>query len=353
MLVDDYYYELPEDLIAAWPAARRDESRLLVLRGNEPLAHRDFRDLPEYLRPGDLLVVNDTRVIPARLYAKRATGARVEILLLREEDDSPAKAPRWRALLKPAKKVAINESLMLAEEHFARVIAIHESGERTVEFITPDFRALLATHGLMPVPPYILKRRAAEPQATGDDRLRYQTVYARSEGSVAAPTAGLHFTEELLATLRAKNIATASVTLHVGAGTFQTMEPATRVEDHVMHEELYDIPTPTAAAITRTRAAGGRVIAVGTTSVRTLESAWDPATGSVRPGPGATRLMITPGSRLQLVDGIVTNFHLPRSTLLLLVSAFAGRERILAAYAEAIRLRYRLYSYGDAMLILP
>ncbi|MCC6546092.1 tRNA preQ1(34) S-adenosylmethionine ribosyltransferase-isomerase QueA [Candidatus Sumerlaeota bacterium] len=354
MLVDDFFYELPEELIAAWPAERRDESRLLVMEGDQPLRHREFRDLPEFLRAGDLLVMNDTRVIPARLHAARKSGGRVEVLLLKEEADSAPGNPRWRALMKPAKKVAVGESLQLGGGDSVRVVAVHESGERTVEFTTKDFRALLAAHGAMPIPPYIVKRRASESNESGaDDRQRYQTIYARSDGSVAAPTAGLHFTEGLLARLRGTGIGIAFVTLHVGAGTFQTMEPGTDVSAHVMHEEVYDVPSETADAVARTRAAGGRVVGIGTTSVRTLESAWDAGRGAVRVGPGETRLMIVPGAKLNVVNGLVTNFHLPRSTLLLLVSAVAGRERILAAYGEAIRLRYRFYSYGDAMLILP
>jgi S-adenosylmethionine:tRNA ribosyltransferase-isomerase len=359
MNVEDFVFHLPEELIASHPAERRDGSRLLVVRRDPAavLEHRSFSDLPEYLQPGDLLVMNNSRVIPARLAARRATGGKVEILLLSPVGEAWQREATWRALVRPAKKIDKHEVLTVLDGLLtAEVIAEHDAGERTVRFhAAADFRELLDQAGQMPLPPYILKRRTAEHAPLYDpaDRERYQTIYAKPEGSVAAPTAGLHFTPELLARLRAGGVETAFVTLHVGAGTFQGMAEGTRVEDHQMHFEEYEVPAETAAAVNRARAEGRRVVAVGTTSVRTLESAADPESGRVREGPGRTNLMITPGRHLRVVDALVTNFHLPRSTLLLLVSAFAGRERIMQAYGEAVRQKYRFFSYGDAMLLLP
>lgn len=357
MLADDFVFDLPEELIAARPVERRDASRLMVLgAGAETsIEHRHFSDLPEYLRAGDVLVLNNSRVIPARLFAHRATGGSVELLLLHPE----GAAETWRGLVRPARKIHAGERLAVAEGLEAEIIAEHEVGERTIRFhCAGDFRAALDRVGQMPLPPYILKRRAEE---AGDgphrdelheaaDRERYQTVYAQPEGSVAAPTAGLHFTEELLGRMRGMGVELVFVTLHVGAGTFQLMQEGGHVEDHRMHFEDYEVPVETAERVNAARREGRRIVAVGTTSARTLEAAFDKAAG-LRAGSGRTNLMITPGHDWRVVDVLVTNFHLPRSTLLLLVSAFSGRERILHGYAEAVRQKYRFFSYGDAMLL--
>lgn len=353
MNVEDFVFELPEELIAAHPSARRDESRLLVLPRTGAFEHRRFRDIAEYLRPGDLLVVNDSRVLPARLHARRATGGRVEILLLHPEAASDR---HWRAFVRPAKKIHTGDVLTIAEGFTAEVTGEHEAGERALAFTCDGpFREALERYGQLPLPPYIVKRREAlhEPAYEEADRERYQTVYARQDGSVAAPTAGLHFTEDLLAQLQTAGVGLARVTLHVGAGTFQTMEEGGRVEEHRMHFEEYEVSEETAALVTAARREGRRVIAVGTTSVRTLESAWNDAESSLVAGASRTNLMIAPGYRYRAVDAIITNFHLPRSTLLLLVGAFIGRERMLEAYQEAIAQRYHFFSYGDAMLLLP
>lgn len=356
MNVDDFVYDLPEELIATHPAERREEARLMVLPPGEGILHRRFADLPGLLRPGDLLVRNDSRVLPARLAGRRASGGAVEVLLLHPLNDGGG-APEWEALVRPGRKLREGEVVHLGLEGAlaAEIGARLEGGARRVRFQCPaeEFRALLERHGRLPLPPYILRRRAALAEADygPEDAERYQTVYARAEGSVAAPTAGLHFSPELLASLDAMGVRTAEVTLHVGAGTFQTMEPGGRVEEHQMHFEEYQVPAETADAVNMARRQGRRVIAVGTTTVRTLEAAADAAGGVLRPGSGTTSLMIAPGHRFRLVDALITNFHLPRSTLLLLVSALVGRERLLRAYKEAIAQRYRFFSYGDAMFL--
>ncbi len=354
MKADDFTFDLPEELIAAHPAEQRDRSRLLVVPRRGSFLHRSFRHIGEFLRPGDLLVLNDSRVIPARLFARRGTGGQVELLFLEPEPDAGGEV--WRALVRPSKKLREGEALRAAGTELTLRTALGR-GEWVV---APGpggegIRSLLGRAGEMPLPPYILKRRSAlhEGRTAPEDPERYQTVYARAEGSVAAPTAGLHFTRELLKELRGRGVRTAAVTLHVGAGTFLGLEEGSDVESHLMHREWYTIPEETAAAVAGTRRGGGRVVAVGTTAVRALESAWDEAGGAPRPGPDSTRLMIAPGYRFRAVDAMVTNFHLPRSTLLLLVCAFTGRERLLQAYTEAVAERYRFFSYGDAMLLLP
>lgn len=317
----------------------RDSSRLLVLhRDTGTLEHRVFRDLPEYLRPEDLLVLNNTRVLPVRLRGRRATGAEVEILLLK------AVGERWEALVRPGRRLRPGTRLRFGAG--AIEIVLGEPTERGTRLVTVehqgDLRAALERAGEMPVPPYI-ERPLADPND-------YQTVYAEREGAVAAPTAGFHFTPALLNTMRTRGVGIAFVTLHVGLGTFRSVE----VEDvarHRMDAEYCEVSAEAAAAITGARPRGGRVVAVGTTVVRTLESRAR-GDGTMVAGAGPTDLFITPGFRFRAIDALVTNFHLPRTTLLMLVSAFAGRERILAAYAEAIRRRYRFYSFGDAMLIL-
>lgn len=355
MNVDDYAYELPEELIATHPAHRREESRLMVLPAGGGLEHRRFAGLPELLREGDLLVRNNSRVLPARLPGRRASGGAVEVFLLHPLER--AGAPEWEALVRPGRKLREGEVVLLGADGSleAEIAERREGGARRVRFRCPpaEFPALLRRHGQLPLPPYILRRRAAGAEVLygPEDSERYQTVYARPEGSVAAPTAGLHFSRGLLARLDAMGVRVSDVTLHVGAGTFQTMEPGGHVENHRMHFEEYEIPGEAADAVNTARREGRRVIAVGTTSVRTLESAVNPESGLVEPGTAATNLMIAPGYQFRAVDALITNFHLPRSTLLLLVSALVGRERLLAAYGEAIRERYRFFSYGDAMFL--
>jgi S-adenosylmethionine:tRNA ribosyltransferase-isomerase len=338
-----YDYPLPAELVAQEPLARRDASRLLVLeRATGVLSHRTFGDLPELLRAGDLLVTNRSRVFPARLLGRREGGGAAEVLLVRRREPAV-----WDAMVRPGRRLRPGTTVDVAPGFRLRVEAAPAPGRvRTVRLLLDglDPDAAIARHGHVPLPPYI--RRADRPE----DRERYQTVYARETGSVAAPTAGLHFTPELLDRLRDRGVARAEVVLHVGPGTFRPVE-VRDVREHRVDPERFTIPPETAATVERARADGRRVVAVGTTATRALESAVD-AFGRVRPGEGETDLVIVPGVRFQVVDALLTNFHLPRSSLLLLVSAFAGRERVLATYAEAVRRRYRFYSYGDAMLVV-
>ncbi|MGE5232797.1 MAG: tRNA preQ1(34) S-adenosylmethionine ribosyltransferase-isomerase QueA [Acidobacteriota bacterium] len=337
MLTRDFDFDLPDDRIAQH-AVPRGESRLLVLDAPGEARHRRIADLPGLLRPGDLLVVNNTRVIPARLFARRAaTGGEVEILLVER-----IAAQEWDALVKPGRRARPGTRLRFGDELEAEVIAKREDGRHRLRFSRP-VEGLLDRLGHVPLPPYI--RRADE----AADRERYQTVFASRPGAIAAPTAGLHFSAELLAAVVARGIERAEVTLHVGIGTFKPVT-AELVHEHHMETERYEVPAATATAVRRARARGGRVVAVGTTVVRTLEAAAREGGGQVAAGSGTTDLFITPGFRFQAVDVLLTNFHLPRSTLLMLVCAFAGRERVLEAYREAIARRYRFYSYGDAML---
>jgi len=349
----DFDYELPKELIAKYPPERRDESRLLVMwRGTGSVEHRVFRDIVEYLNPGDLLVVNESRVIPARLLGrKRGTGGKVEMFALRELTSGAAgplhaALPRWEVLVRPGARIREGTVLEFGDGRLtAEVTAVLPDGRREVALsFAGDFETVLDELGQVPLPPYI--DRDPEPS----DRDRYQTVYARVPGAVAAPTAGLHFTDPLLDELAAKDVGVAKVVLHVGIGTFRpvaTEDP----EEHEMEEERFDVSEKAAGAINETRERGGRVVAVGTTSVRVLETVAD-EDGRIVPGSGASRLFIRPPYRFRCVDVLITNFHLPRSTLLMLVSAFGGREAVLAAYEEAVRERYRFYSYGDAMLLL-
>ncbi|MEQ8820359.1 MAG: tRNA preQ1(34) S-adenosylmethionine ribosyltransferase-isomerase QueA [Sumerlaeia bacterium] len=356
MLTSDYDYDLPEELIAPHPAPERDASRLMVVpregEGLDGVAHRVFRDIEGYLRPGDLLVMNDSRVMPARIFGQRLPGrGACEALLLEPLPPGEGGGARWLAMMRPGRKLKPGTEIEFAPGFTATVQDIAPGGERVLAFAPEvDVQAQLEAIGHMPLPPYILARRADHADVP-EDRERYQTVYAKDVGSVAAPTAGLHFTEALLGRLAAKGVEQARVTLHVGAGTFQGIATDS-VEDHAMHSEHYHVGEETAAAVNRAKAEGRRVIAVGTTSVRTLESAVG-EDGLLRAERRATKLMIVPGYRFRIVDGLITNFHLPRSTLLCLVSALIGRERLLALYEEAIRERYRFYSYGDAMAILP
>jgi S-adenosylmethionine:tRNA ribosyltransferase-isomerase len=355
MLLTQFDYDLPAELIAQEPAPERDASRLLVLeRRSGALQHRTFADLPEYLRAGDVLILNDTRVLPARLYGVFEDGKSVEALLIQPVGDGC-----WEALVKPAKQARVGRRLSLACGRLpAEVVTLGLHGRRTLRLSADvDLHAILEAYGVMPLPPYI-KRRAArsEPRAdTGEsapdsDRERYQTVYAEKAGAVAAPTAGLHFTRALLDRIRGLGVQVCPLTLHVGPGTFVPVR-AEDITEHRMEAERYAIPDETAAAVTAARREGRRVLAVGTTSMRSLEHAAR-GRGAVRPGPGAADLFITPGYRFQAVDLFLTNFHLPRSTPLILVAAFAGLALTRRAYAEAIAARYRFYSYGDAMLIL-
>jgi S-adenosylmethionine:tRNA ribosyltransferase-isomerase len=348
MNVDEFDFELPDALIAQDPPQERGGSRLLVVHRTGGIEHTAFANLAEYLVPGDLLVVNNTRVFPARLLGRRVpSGGGVECLLLRELPTSN----RWDALVHPGQKLKTGARMVFERAGITvhgEVLAMHFQGRRTIRLWT-DHRDGLANAidrvGHIPLPPYIKRGDAAS------DRERYQTVYARERGSVAAPTAGLHFTAGQLASLALRGVERVEVTLHVGYGTFKPVK-VDRVEDHVIDPEQFIVPAETAGALTRAKRERRRIIAVGTTSVRTLESLVVREDGAVMPASGETLLFIRPGHQFQLVDAMITNFHLPRSSLLMLVSAFAGTERILAAYRDAVEHGYRFYSYGDAMLIL-
>ena len=340
MKTSDFDYELPQELIAQTPVEPRDSSRLLVYhRDTGAVEHKIFRDVIDYLNPGDVLVINQTRVIPARLYGvKEGTGGAIEFLLLRRLNLTD-----WEVILKPGKKAKPGARFVFGNgELVAEILTISEDGGRTVRFFYEGvFEDVLDRLGQMPLPPYIHEKL--------EDKTRYQTVYARTEGSAAAPTAGLHFTRELLEKLRDKGVAIAPVMLHVGLGTFRPVKE-TEITDHVMHTEFFSVPAASAELINSRRAAGGRVICVGTTSCRTLESASD-ADGTVRAMSGDTGIFIYPGYRFKATDALITNFHLPESTLLMLVSAFYDREKMLAAYRTAVAERYRFFSFGDAMFI--
>lgn len=355
--LSDFDFVLPEAQIAQSPAARRDASRLLAVnRWSGGLFHRGFAELPSLLRERDLLVVNDTRVVPARLIGqKEGTGGRVELLVVRPAASTGAALALgarvdsldWLCIGQASKGLKPGVRASFAAGLRAEVLESLGGGEVRVRFESEAAQSLseaLAAAGRLPLPPYI------EREPEGADAERYQTIYARAAGSVAAPTAGLHFTPEIFAALEARGVKRASVTLDVGPGTFLPV----REDDldlHRMHPERFDVPEETAEAIAQTRAVGGRVIAVGTTVVRTLESATEAESGAVRSGPGETRMFIRPGYVFRQVDALLTNFHLPKSTLVMLVSAFLGRERTLAAYAEAVERGYRFFSYGDAMFI--
>lgn len=341
----DFYYHLPEELIAQHPMEKRDHSRLMVLdRQNHTLEHKHFYDIPDYIRPEDVLVINNSKVIPARLYghAEGRPEAGIELLLLRQRA-----ADTWECLVKPGKRAKPGHRMVFGEGMLTgEVVELVEEGNRLIRF---DFDRekyeniynILHEIGLMPLPPYITERLS--------DRDRYQTVYAKTEGSAAAPTAGLHFTPELLDALRAKGVAIAPVMLHVGLGTFRPVKEDA-ITDHVMHTEFFSVPAESARLINERRTAGGRVICVGTTSCRTLESASDES-GTVHAMEGDTGIFIYPGYRFKAVDALITNFHLPESTLLMLVSAFYDREHMMKAYEVAVEEKYRFFSFGDAMLI--
>ena len=340
MNVSDFYYDLPEELIAQTPIEKRDESRLMVLnRANQTIEHKTFKDIIDYLEPGDCLVRNNTKVIPARLYGKKATGAKIEFLLLnRIEGDIWECIVRPGHKLKPGTEVEFGDGILKA-----KVLDVMEGGTRKVEFKYEGiFNEILDKIGLMPLPPYI--------HESLKDNDRYQTVYAKYEGSAAAPTAGLHFTPELFEKIKAKGIDVANVTLHVGIGTFRPVK-VENVEEHHMHSEHFYIKQEDADKINKAKKNCKRVIAVGTTSCRVLETIAD-ENGMVKPTEGDTQIFIYPGYKYKCLDGLVTNFHLPESTLIMLVSALAGRDYIMKAYNEAVKERYRFFSFGDAMLIL-
>lgn len=352
MLVSDFDFELPAELVAQIPAEPRDASRLLVYdRRDGSITHAAFRDLPEFLDPSDLLVLNNTRVLPHRLLGRRASGGKVEVLILSRNGVS------CRGYIKPAKKVRPGDCLPLEDGSLTLVAGALEAGGRGVmrfELQLPegetggvsDVEARLLTVGRAPLPPYISRDGSEDPAL---DRQRYQTVFATVDGAVAAPTAGLHFTPATLAAIRARGIATAELTLHVGEGTFAPIR-VEEVESHAMHAEWFEVPGVTADEVAAVRTRAGRVVAVGTTSARTLEASADGE--RVVAGLGETDIFLYPGRPLRVVDALITNFHLPQSTLLMLVAAMTGREEILAVYREAVARGYRFYSYGDAMLVL-
>lgn len=342
MNVADFDYELPEELIAQKPCDRRDGSRLLVVdRKTGTIKHEHFYDIEKYLRPDDCLVLNDSKVIPARLFGtKDITGAKIEFLLTKRIDGDI-----WETMVRPGKRLKPGDKVIFEDDFTAEILENGEDGTRIVRFDYEGiFMQRLEQIGAMPLPPYI--ERAAQTE----DKERYQTVYAHEEGSVAAPTAGLHFTNELLEKIRAKGTRLAYVTLHVGIGTFRPVK-ADRVEDHKMHFEEYEISRQAADTINDTKKAGGRIISVGTTSTRTCESAVD-ENGFVKAGSGSTDIFIYPGYEFKVIDSLITNFHLPKSTLMMLISALYDREKILKIYEEAVRERYRFFSYGDAMFII-
>ena len=339
MKTSDFYYDLPEELIAQTPLEKRDTSRLLALdRVTGEIAHKHFYDILDYLNPGDCLVMNDSRVLPARLLGHRPTGGAVEVLLLRDLGDK-----KWECLVKPGRKMQVgNEVIFGNGELTATVVEVQETGNRVVEFHYEGiFLEVLERLGKMPLPPYIKEEL--------EDQERYQTVYSREVGSAAAPTAGLHWTRELLEKAREKGVKTAFVTLHVGLGTFRPVK-AENISEHHMHAELCMISQETADILNQTKAEGGRIICVGTTSCRTLESLVNDD-GSFEPKSKWTEIFIFPGYTFKAMQGLITNFHLPESTLVMLVSAFAGREHVLHAYEEAVKEKYRFFSFGDAMFI--
>ena len=339
MKKSDFYFELPEELIAQTPLQQRDSSRLLLLdKETGALEHRRFYELPEFLQPGDCLVLNDSRVLPARLLGTRSTGGSVELVLLRDLGEG-----RWECLSRPGKKTRPGAELSFGDgELTATVEDVVEGGNRIVQFYYQGiFLEVLERLGKMPLPPYIKEEL--------QDAERYQTVYSRQLGSAAAPTAGLHFTKELLERIEAKGVRVCYVTLHVGLGTFRPVKEE-EIEDHAMHSEFCIVPEETAEIVNETKRRGGRVIAVGTTSCRTLES-FAREDGTLPTGSRWTEIFIYPGYRFKCIDALVTNFHLPESTLIMLVSALAGREHVLNAYETAVKERYRFFSFGDAMFI--
>ena len=344
--VSDYDYFLPEEQIAQDPLADRSSSKLLVLDKNTgETSHHVFKEIIDYLNPGDCLCINNTKVIPARLIGRKKTGGVVEVLLLKRLEDEKSK---WEVLTRPGKKARVGDEIIFGGEGpedfnlLCKVTEVKEDGNRIVEFEYDGiFEEILDKLGQMPLPPYITHRL--------EDKKRYQTVYAKIEGSAAAPTAGLHFTNELLEQIKEKGVKVVSVTLHVGLGTFRPVQ-VENILDHKMHSEYYEVSEETAKILNETKANGGRIISVGTTSTRTLESVTD-ENGIVHAGSGETQIFIYPGYKFKAIDGLITNFHLPKSTLIMLVSALAGRKNVLNAYKEAVEKKYRFFSFGDAMFI--
>ncbi len=344
--VSDYDYFLPEEQIAQDPLADRSSSKLLVLDKNTgETSHHVFKEIIDYLNHGDCLCINNTKVIPARLIGRKKTGGVVEVLLLKRLEDEKSK---WEVLTRPGKKAKVGDEIIFGGEGpedfdlLCRVTEVKEDGNRIVEFEYDGiFEEILDKLGQMPLPPYITHRL--------EDKNRYQTVYAKIEGSAAAPTAGLHFTNELLEQIKEKGVKVVSVTLHVGLGTFRPVQ-VENILDHKMHSEYYEVSEETAKILNETKANGGRIISVGTTSTRTLESVTD-ENGIVHAGSGETQIFIYPGYKFKAIDGLITNFHLPKSTLIMLVSALAGRKNVLNAYKEAVEKKYRFFSFGDAMFI--
>ena len=339
MDVKDFYYDLPEELIAQVPIAKRDESRLLVLdRENKTIEHKIFKDILDYLNPGDCLVRHNTKVLPARIYGKKETGANVEFLLLNNIEGDI-----WESIVRPGNKLHVGTKVIFGDGLLnAEILEVMEGGTRKVKFTYKGiFNEILDQIGLMPLPPYIHEELK--------EKNRYQTVYAKYQGSAAAPTAGLHFTEELLEKIKEKGVEIANVTLHVGIGTFRPVK-VEKIEDHHMHTEHYYIKPEDVEKINKTKQNGGRIISVGTTSCRVLESVANEQ-GLVREVEGDTSIFIYPGYKFKCVDALITNFHLPESTLLMLVSALAGKDYIMEAYTEAVENKYRFFSFGDAMFI--
>jgi len=339
MDVKDFYYNLPEELIAQVPISKRDESRLLVLdRENKTIEHKIFKDILEYLKPGDCLVRNNTKVIPARIYGKKETGANVEFLLLNNIEGDI-----WESIVRPGNKLHVGTKVIFGDGLLnAEILEVMEGGTRKVKFsYNGIFNEILDQIGLMPLPPYIHEELK--------EKDRYQTVYAKYQGSAAAPTAGLHFTEELLEKIKEKGVEIANVTLHVGIGTFRPVK-VEKIEDHHMHTEHFYIKPEDVEKINKAKQNGGRIISVGTTSTRVLESIANEQ-GLVREVEGDTNIFIYPGYKFRCVDALITNFHLPESTLLMLVSALAGKDYIMKAYEEAVKEKYRFFSFGDAMFI--
>ena len=341
MKVSDFDYDLPKELIAQTPISKRDEARLMVLdKRNQSIEHKVFKDIIDYLNPGDCLVINNTKVIPARLYGKKDTGANVEFLLLKRIENDI-----WEAMVRPGQKLKSGSKVVFGDGLLkATVLEVLENGNRKVEFEYEGiFNEILDQIGLMPLPPYIT-------EATREDNEKYQTVYAKYDGSAAAPTAGLHFTEALLEKIKEKGIEIANVTLHVGIGTFRPVK-VENVEEHEMHSEHYYIKKEDAEKINFAKRTGHKVISVGTTSCRVLESVAD-ENGMVKETEGDTSIFIYPGYKFKCIDSLITNFHLPESTLIMLVSSLAGKDFIMKAYEEAVKQRYKFFSFGDAMLIL-
>ena len=350
MHIKEFDYELPAELIAQYPIERRDQSRLMVLnRKNRTIEHRRFLEITDCFKPGDALVLNDTKVIPARLIGRKQSGGKVEVFLLKPHENGSVDEKVWHCLINCSKKPKLNSKIFFNQSLTAEIV--EEEGEGfKVEFShAGDFEQILNSIGRTPLPPYIKRENGTEDDERLD-RARYQTTFARSRGAVAAPTAGLHFTSKLLDRIRKKGVDVLFLTLHVGWGTFHPVR-VEQVEEHCMHSEYYVLNSSVARVINEARRRKSRIISVGSTATRSLESLAN-GQGAVRPGRGYTNLFIYPGYNFKIIDSLITNFHLPRSTLLMLVAAFAGREFVLEAYREAIKENYRFYSYGDAMMII-